>query len=87
LALNYDEFSTLIDDFTTNIQEWKSYSHSENMFELPNKYNELSDFNKLLIIQIIKPDQLFFYIKDYIGKTIGEYYVKGQNYDLFSIYE
>ncbi|XP_063709228.1 dynein axonemal heavy chain 12-like [Culicoides brevitarsis] len=82
-------FKGFIESFVTNINEWKSYFDvpSPHLQELPSPWNtKLTEFQKLLILQAIRPDKLAEAVTIFVAKDFGEEFVAPPPFDIARSY-
>ena len=76
--------------FEEKIDDWKKVLlDSANPFEetFPEPFNELSDFYKLIILRILRPDKTVTALKKYIADNIGEKYTVSSQFDIGKAYD
>ncbi|XP_009299843.1 dynein axonemal heavy chain 10 [Danio rerio] len=74
-----NEFGTLADDIEKNPEEWKNWYDLDapEQASFPMKYKEnLSPFQKLLLIRCFRLDRVYRAVSDYVTLTMGEKYVQ-----------
>ncbi|KAG5844641.1 hypothetical protein ANANG_G00164650 [Anguilla anguilla] len=74
-----DEFGTLPDDMEKNPDEWKSWYDLDGPEQVPfpMKYKDnLTSFQKLLLLRCFRLDRVYRAVTDYVDITIGEKYVQ-----------
>jgi len=77
----------LIKDITGDKEAWRKYAESEDIGTLPHKWNNLSTFQKLLIIKIFKPEMLLISSIEYIKKEIGDYFIENLAGNIEDVYK
>uniref|UniRef100_A0A3Q2PNV9 Dynein axonemal heavy chain 10 n=1 Tax=Fundulus heteroclitus TaxID=8078 RepID=A0A3Q2PNV9_FUNHE len=85
-----DQFGSLPDDIERNSTDWTSWYDLDapEQAPFPMKYNEnLSPFQKLLLLRCFRVDRVFRGVTDYISVTMGEKYVQPPVISFTSIYE
>ncbi|XP_063619962.1 dynein axonemal heavy chain 12-like [Cydia splendana] len=77
------------DDLVSSITSWKTVyddMHPQNK-PLPGKWNQaLTDFQKLLIIRVLRPDKLTIAISKFVEKQLGPKYVIPPPFDIAKSY-
>uniref|UniRef100_A0A8C2AJS1 Dynein heavy chain 10, axonemal-like n=1 Tax=Cyprinus carpio TaxID=7962 RepID=A0A8C2AJS1_CYPCA len=69
-----NEFGTLADDIEKNPEEWKKVSEQASF---PMKYKDnLTPFQKLLLMRCFRLDRVYRAVSDYVTLTMGEKYVQ-----------
>ena len=89
ISLIDEKFENLPFHFENNLEEWEKITFVNNLdeFKIPNIFsNLLTDFDKLIIYKIFRPDKLVIEIKKYIKKNLGEKFVTPPQFDLDSIF-
>ncbi|XP_067295015.1 dynein axonemal heavy chain 10 isoform X2 [Pseudorasbora parva] len=74
-----NEFGTLADDIENNPEEWKKWYDLDapEQASFPMKYKDnLTPFQKLLLIRCFRLDRVYRAVSDYITLTMGEKYVQ-----------
>lgn len=82
-------FNGFLDSFQSSIEEWhKLYDNpTPNKAPLPTPWEKnLTDFEKLMTIKIIRPDKLLICVFQFIEKTLGGQYVSPPPFDLYKSY-
>ena len=78
-------FKDLDRSFIEKISEWKQILYnSTNPFEetFPQPFDNLTDFFKMIILRILRPDKTVNALKKYISENIGEKYVISPVFDI-----
>lgn len=84
-----DTFSTLLQDFTKNMDVWKQWYDLEapELAELPCGYTDkLSDLQKLLVFRCFRQDRVYNAMKLFVVSVMGEKYVQPPVLDYARIY-
>ena len=84
LSQELEIFKDLDRSFTEKIEEWKQCLYiSTTPFEqsYPQPFDNLTDFFKLIILRILRPDKTVTSLKKYISENIGEKYVVSPVFD------
>ena len=69
-------FTDLVQAFQTDRQEWCSWRDSDNLYQkrLPSGWEDISQFEKLLLIKLVRPDQLSkaiaMWTTDYLDRLV-----------------
>uniref|UniRef100_A0A673CHG9 Dynein axonemal heavy chain 10 n=1 Tax=Sphaeramia orbicularis TaxID=375764 RepID=A0A673CHG9_9TELE len=85
-----DQFGSLPDDVEKNCDEWKSWYDLDGpeQASFPMKYEEnLSAFQKLLLLRCFRVDRVYRAVTDYVAVTMGEKYVQPPVINFDAIYE
>ena len=82
-------FNGLREDFSDNADGFKAiYDSSDaHQVELPGKWNEVSAFQKLLLLRCLRSDKVTLGVQDYVIKEMGEAYVKPPPFNLAKCFE
>ncbi|XP_039299154.1 dynein heavy chain 7, axonemal-like [Nilaparvata lugens] len=86
---NVEAFKDFKEHFLENSTLWRQYYDDENPFEikLPDPWEKLSHFQKLIILRIFRADKLVPAIKVFVETHLGEHYVVSQQFDLEKSYQ
>ena len=79
LQNKFKNFYNIVDDFTHNIDFWRKFAVSEDIFseKLPEHLEEnFVLFDRLLLVKIFKSEQLMKSIENYIQKKLGNFYLQ-----------
>ena len=72
-----EAFKGLNEHFKQNLEVWKEFISSQRTFEsFPDPYNELTLFEKLLLLKATKPELIIPAIKQFIELCLGSYYLQ-----------
>ncbi|XP_044053526.1 dynein axonemal heavy chain 10 isoform X1 [Siniperca chuatsi] len=85
-----EQFSSLPDDVEKNSTDWKSWYDLDGPEQapFPMKYEEnLSAFQKLLLLRCFRVDRVYRAVTDYVTVTMGEKYVQPPVISFDAIYE
>ncbi|XP_054466216.1 dynein axonemal heavy chain 10 [Anoplopoma fimbria] len=85
-----EQFGSLPDDVEKNSTDWKSWYDLDGpeQAQFPMKYKEnLSAFQKLLLLRCFRVDRIYRAVTDYITITMGEKYVQPPVISFDAIYE
>ncbi|XP_042277329.1 dynein axonemal heavy chain 10 isoform X2 [Thunnus maccoyii] len=85
-----EQFGSLPDDVEKNATDWKSWYDLDGpeQVSFPMKYAEnLSDFQKLLLLRCFRVDRVYRAVTDYVTVTMGEKYVQPPVISFDAIYE
>ncbi|KAL6114194.1 dnah10 [Pungitius sinensis] len=85
-----EKFYSLPDDVEKNSSEWQSWYDLDapEQAQFPMKYEEeLSAFQKLLLLRCFRVDRIYRAVTDYITVTMGEKYVQPPVINFDAIYE
>ncbi|XP_036382121.1 dynein heavy chain 10, axonemal [Megalops cyprinoides] len=85
-----NEFGTLPDDIENNMDEWKTWYDLDGPEQVPfpMKYKEnLTTFQKLLLLRCFRLDRVYRAVTDYVAVTIGEKYVQPPVISFEAIFE
>ncbi|TKS80370.1 Dynein heavy chain 10, axonemal [Collichthys lucidus] len=85
-----EQFGSLPDDIEKKATEWKSWYDLDGPEQspFPMKYKEnLSDFQKLLLLRCFRIDRVYRAMTDYVTNTMGEIYVQPPMINCDAIYE
>lgn len=76
-------------DFILNVEDWKSYydltDNENSKFPSP-RFNKLSDFQRILIIRTIRPDNVIPVIMKFIKTELGEKFISPPLFDINKSY-
>ena len=90
LSQEIEVFKDLYRSFTEKTSEWKQLIYtSTNPFEetYPQPFDSLTDFFKLIILRILRPDKTVNALKKYIAENIGDKYVISPVFDIGKAYD
>lgn len=79
----------LATDFARNPEAWTHIYESKQPFEedLPGDWNtKLNDFEKLIIIRLIRPDKLVMSVNSFVLEAMGRSFVEPPGFDLAKAY-
>ncbi|XP_056602848.1 dynein axonemal heavy chain 10 isoform X1 [Triplophysa dalaica] len=85
-----NEFGTLADDIEKNLEEWKTWYNLDGPEQaaFPMKYKEnLTLFQKLLLIRCFRLDRVYRAVSDYVTLTMGEKFVQPPVISFEAIFE
>ncbi|KAM4590913.1 dynein axonemal heavy chain 10 isoform 1-T1 [Odontesthes bonariensis] len=85
-----DQFGSLPDDIEKNLTDWKFWCDLDapEQVPFPLKYKEnLSAFQKLLLLRCFRVDRVFRAVTDYVTVTMGEKYVQPPVISFAAIHE
>ena len=84
LEKTMDSFDGLTADFQKYSYEWTDIYHHHDPFNIdwPGKWNEVSQFKKLIITRIIRPDKFSNSLQDLISNEIGRQYIEPPPFNL-----
>uniref|UniRef100_A0A7N8Y270 Dynein axonemal heavy chain 10 n=1 Tax=Mastacembelus armatus TaxID=205130 RepID=A0A7N8Y270_9TELE len=85
-----DQFGSLPDDVEKNSADWKSWYDLDGPEQVPfpMKYKDnLSAFQKLLLLRCFRVDRVYRAVTDYVTVTMGEKYVQPPVISIDAIYE
>ncbi|XP_074525804.1 dynein axonemal heavy chain 10 [Halichoeres trimaculatus] len=85
-----EQFGSLPDDVKNNSTDWKSWYDLDGPEQVPfpMKYKEnLSAFQKLLLLRCFRVDRVYRAVTDYVATTMGEKYVQPPVISYDAIYE
>ena len=90
LGQELEKFNGIVQSFTEKTNNWKNVLiETQNPFEetFPEPFNELTDFYKLIILRILRPDKTVEALKKYIAENIGDKYVVSPQFDIGKAYD
>ena len=90
LSQEIEVFKDLDKSFIAKIDDWKKCIYSSlNPYEqtYPHPFNELTEFFKLIILRILRPDKTVDSLKKYISSKLGEKYVVSPVFDIGKAYD
>ena len=90
LGQELEKFNGIVQSFTEKTNDWKNVLiETQNPFEetFPEPFNELTDFYKLIILRILRPDKTVEALKKYIAENIGDKYVVSPQFDIGKAYD
>jgi len=82
-------FSGIKDDFISQVNEWKNYCDmiDHEVLKFPNPwYDKLSDFQRILVIRVIRPDKVIPVITRLIEGELGEKFIHPPPFDINKSY-
>ncbi|XP_051514176.1 dynein axonemal heavy chain 10 [Myxocyprinus asiaticus] len=90
MELFLNEFGTIADDIEKNPEEWKTWYDLDipEQASFPMKYKDnLTSFQKLLLIRCFRLDRVYRAVSDYVTLTMGEKYVQPPVISFEAIFE
>lgn len=90
LERNFTEFYGIQKDMITNFDIWEKYAKSKSPYNetLPIDFEPLlSNFDRLLLLKVLKPELMLEALNSYIVKKIGRFYVDTIESRIEDIYE
>ncbi|OMJ83653.1 hypothetical protein SteCoe_15380 [Stentor coeruleus] len=70
-------FDGLSDDITFNKPQWSDYIFGNILqSEIPNKYNLIDTFSRILLIKVFRPEKVMYTIDEYAKKILGSYFAQ-----------
>ncbi|KAG5886035.1 hypothetical protein JTB14_000014 [Gonioctena quinquepunctata] len=82
---NLPVFQALLSSF--NPELWETFLESPSPENIPPPWDiELSSFQQLILVKVLKPEHLYHYIQTFIGKELGENFTKTHFYDIIDTY-
>ena len=79
-----EDFSTLADDLVGSAKRWREWMELERpeLEPPPGDWKKLSDFHRLLLFRVLRPDRLTNAMVAFVKSVIGEKYTKPVPFDL-----
>ena len=76
-------------EFKESVDMYRAVFDSTNPHreKLPGKWNNLSNFKKLLVLRCLRADRVTSAIQDFVGLELGEKFIEPQTSDLSAIYK
>ena len=75
LGYTLKPFHRISDDITFHLSKWESYLLGEDLYdEKIAGYDQIEHFRKLLLIRILKPENLVLSISKYVSDQLGKFY-------------
>ncbi len=89
LSKTIEGFESLTDDFSTYHKEFTNLYNAINPYKerWPGKWQERSNFDRLLIIRIVRPDRFTQSVQQFISDEIGKEYIEPPPFDLEQAYK
>ncbi|KAF7264125.1 hypothetical protein GWI33_000606 [Rhynchophorus ferrugineus] len=81
---NIDTFAGLTQSIQHN-KDWKLYLDNV-INDIPSPWNTLSEFNKLIILRILKPHKTYFGIISFIDSALGSIFLKPVFFQMQEVY-
>lgn len=81
LSITFDQFAGLCSDISANMNLYKKFVDEEDPFQkpLPEKImldkTKLSDFDKMLIIRILRQEKVLYSLMSFVQANLGDYFV------------
>ena len=78
-SLDYiSELSDLCENFDHDHLHWRKWFSEEKVeeIELPKKYKDVSEFHKLMVIKMMRPDRVSSALGIFVAKYLGEKYIE-----------
>ena len=74
---------------TKNIIKWKDYVYSQDPLEskIPDDWDNLDIFEKMLILKICRPEKILFAVSNYVKHIIGKFYLESPHLEMDKIYQ
>eukprot|EP00792_Barthelona_sp_PAP020_P009043 TRINITY_DN3265_c0_g6_i1.p1 TRINITY_DN3265_c0_g6~~TRINITY_DN3265_c0_g6_i1.p1 ORF type:complete len:3839 (+),score=1299.73 TRINITY_DN3265_c0_g6_i1:669-11519(+) len=72
-----ENFCNLTRDIESASKRWREWFQSANpeSSRIPQDYNNLNDFQKMLLLRVFRPDRLIYALRTFVGDNLGERYV------------
>lgn len=77
----FDDFKVT---FTDDIDQWKQFydSHNPHQMQLPGKWSKITEFQKLLVLRVLRPDMLIPGMMDFVSSNMGKQFVEPPQFNL-----
>ena len=84
LSVTIERYAKVPETFKANEKAWKVFYDAPfpHQADLPDDFWDLSEFEKLVLIKILKPDKLVAAVKDFIIIKMGDEFVNPPPFDL-----
>ena len=70
-----ENLSGISEEIIVNLAQWKEYISGDILnLPIPNKYNLVDPFTKILLIKALRSEKLMYSIDNYASKTLGEFF-------------
>ncbi|EFJ29004.1 inner arm dynein 3-2 [Selaginella moellendorffii] len=85
----FPAFADLSDHVIANTAAWKAMfsSPEPHMERIPGKYDDVTSFQKLLVLHCIRPDKVIPGIQRFVTEKLGEEFVQPPQFNLASCYK
>jgi dynein heavy chain len=83
------KFNNLGNDMQNDCDDWREWFDTETpeTSKIPSDYEKtLNDFDRLILLRVIRPDRVTTALKKYIGKVMGSEYVTQPPFDMEACY-
>jgi dynein heavy chain len=89
LELLKGSFAKLGDDMQTDSDDWQAWFDRETPEEapMPGEYRNLTAFQRLLVLRILRPDRLPAALFEYISDSLGDEYVNQSPFNMATTFE
>lgn len=67
-------------------RKWISEEKAEDV-ELPKKFKDISDFHRLMLIKVLRPDRISTALRIFVEKSMGTKYTQNSPFDMQKTYE
>lgn len=78
LEESFEQFKGICLNIKNRIIKWREFAASEKPLEfpLPEKWNNLPPFEKMLIVKIFRPEKITFAVQNYVGHYLGKFFLE-----------
>jgi len=85
----FEPFSNICADITLNLPSWIVYKNEvePHKADLPDRYDELTQFQKMMILCILRREKIVFALSDFVSNSLSKDYVTVPPTRLIDVYE
>ncbi len=74
LADTLNHFYRITEDITYNLHKWEGFLAEEDLYEEVLNYEQIVHFRKLLLIRVVRPENIMLSIGHYVSDQLGKFY-------------
>jgi dynein heavy chain len=85
-ALDYiPEFSEISNALVVESLQWRKWNNEEKPEEcdLPKSHKDISEFHKIMLIKIMRPDRVTSALRNYVRNRFGNRYIDARPFDIY----
>lgn len=93
LDCSFPQFAGLCSDLSSKPGYWKEFRASldfanvdENFVKIAGKWNDLNEFEKMLLVKGLRPERVLFAVSAYVKKLMGKFYLESPEVNMSAVH-
>jgi dynein heavy chain, axonemal len=83
-----NNFNGIADDMINYSKTWSEYITGDIVYSvIPNRYNLIDTFSKILLIKVLRPEKLIYFIDIYTQEILGKEFLNASTSDIEPLFE